>query len=158
MVTIRRANDADTAFMARTLAAAAFWRDETIGSVQHALAIPHFAHYLDGWPRPGDLGVIAEQPAPVGAAWLRYLNARDPGFGYVDDETPEMTIGVMREHRGHGVGAALLNGLVTAARANGVVRICLSVEPDNRAKHLYERHGFETVSSFDGALTMVLPL
>lgn len=41
------------------LVAAAFWRtDERSGSVTEVLSQPHLAHYVTGWPRPGDLGVI----------------------------------------------------------------------------------------------------
>ena len=157
-VIIRRAAGADAQFMAQMLAAAAFWRDETIGSAQDALAIPAFAHYLDGWPRTDDLGVIAEDPAPIGAAWLRHFNAADPGFGYVDDETPEMSIGVARYERGRGIGTALLRGLIAEARSAGIHAISLSVEPDNRAAQLYKREGFGQIGEFDGALTMLLRL
>jgi len=33
----------------------------------------------------------------------------------------------------------------------------LSVEPDNPARRLYERYGFQVVGTVDGSLTMLLP-
>jgi ribosomal protein S18 acetylase RimI-like enzyme len=158
LVSVRRARDADFAFMAEILTAAAFWRGEPTERTQDALAIPVFAHYLEGWPRTGDLGVIAEQPMPVGAAWLRHFTSADPGFGYVDDQTPEMTIGVVPDVRGRGLGTALLRGLITEARTAGIQAISLSVEPDNRATRLYGRHGFQQLAEVDGAWTMLLRL
>jgi ribosomal protein S18 acetylase RimI-like enzyme len=157
-VTVRCARDVDAVFMAQMLSAAAHWRDESAATMQDALAIPAFAHYLNGWPRTDDLGVIAEHLVPVGAAWLRRFTAADPGFGYVDDDTPEMTIGVSPAHRGCGIGTAMLRELIAEAQSAGLSAISLSVEPDNQARRLYERHGFQRVAELDGALTMLLRL
>jgi len=95
----------------------AFWRpDRPIGDVQSAMARPELAHYVAGWPRPGDLGVVAEDGPPVGAAWLRLLSEQDPGYGFVDAETPELGVGVVPMHRGRGIGSLLLETLMKAAR------------------------------------------
>lgn len=141
------------------LVAAAFWRpDDGPGSIQNVLERPELAHYVLGWPRPGDLGVIAEDGHPIGAAWLRFLPEHDPGYGFVDAATPELSVGVVPARRGQGVGSSLLEALVASAREHGLIRVSLSVEPDNRAQHLYERFGFQQVSTIGGALTMLLRL
>jgi RimJ/RimL family protein N-acetyltransferase len=52
-------------------------------------------------------------------------------------------IGVLSEHRGKGVGGALLNATLQAARAQDIRRVELTVRVDNeRAKRLYEACGF----------------
>ena len=58
---------------------------------------PDFAHYVEGWPRDGDVGVVAEDEhgEPVGAAWYRHLSDDDPGYGFIDPSIPEVTIGVV---------------------------------------------------------------
>jgi ribosomal protein S18 acetylase RimI-like enzyme len=56
--------------------------------------------------------------------------------------------------RGSGLGSELLGALLDRARADGYAAISLSVEKDNPAVALYERHGFERVSEDDGAYTM----
>ena len=56
-----------------------------------------------------------------------------PGFGFVDEGTPELTIAVVPSHRGHGTGAELLEALLERARAEGYTRVSLSAEPDRRA-------------------------
>src|ERR1035438_2934347 len=84
-VEIRPADAADGPFLAEMLVAAAFWRPEgPQGKVSDVMDQPELAHYVVGWPQPGDCGVIAEDEHPVGAAWFRFLPASDPGFGFVD--------------------------------------------------------------------------
>ncbi len=103
------------------------------------------ARYVEGWGRLGDVGVIAEiDGKPVGAAWLRLWTDCDRGYGYVDDETPELAIAVSPERRGQGIGTALLKQLLKVARPQ-FSGICLSTRADNPALRLYERFGFVRV-------------
>ncbi len=78
--------------------------------------------------RPGG---VAEDGPPVGAAWLRLLPEHDRGYGFVDAETPELSIGVVPTHRGRGIGSLLLEALVGSAREQRHEALSLSVEPDN---------------------------
>src|SRR5438270_10108471 len=77
-----------------------------------AKAVPFVAAHLAGWQRREDFGFIAERDgAAIGAAWARQF-ARDeqPAF-FVDERTPEITIGVRPQIRGRGVGGLLLQAL-----------------------------------------------
>lgn len=138
------------------LALAAAWRPGTpVPPAEEILAVPALARYIEGWPRQGDAGVVVEG---AGAAWWRHFTAADPGFGFVDATVPEMAIAVVEQARGHGVGGALMAALLELARTEGIPAVSLSVEPDNPAVRLYERHGFEVVFSDGGSLTMVCPM
>ncbi len=64
-------------------------------------------------------------------------------------------MGVHGDRRGRGVGTKLLAELLTRARASGIERVSLSVEPDNFAYHLYERAGFVPVGRSGGSVTML---
>jgi ribosomal protein S18 acetylase RimI-like enzyme len=111
--------------------------------------------YVAGWGRDGDNALVAiDQFQPVGAAWYRLFEQDEPGYGYVDEETPELTIAVVPSRRGLGLGEQLLTELLEDARAAGYRRISLSVEPDNPALHLYEQHGFAKVGERGGAWVM----
>src|SRR5205814_958739 len=104
--------------------------------------------YVDGWGRNDDLGVVAFHPHMwelIGAAWLRLLTGDERGYGWVDDETPELTIAVLPEYRGNGVGKRLLAQLLELARPR-YNTVSLSVSRENPARRLYERAGFETVA------------
>lgn len=115
-------------------------------SVDQAQAEPAIAQHLTGWPRPGDIGVVATSAsdAPVGAAWLRQFTAEDRSHAFVARDLPELAMAVVADARGCGVGALLLRSLLDRARAAGVERVSLSVNPTNVvARRLYERFGFE---------------
>jgi hypothetical protein len=73
------------------------------------LADPAIARYVDGWgTRKGDSGLIAVVGgAPVGAAWLRCFQAPEPGYGFVEESTPELSIAVLPAHRAKGIGSHL---------------------------------------------------
>ncbi|WP_300015450.1 GNAT family N-acetyltransferase [Pseudonocardia sp.] len=158
-IELRPAAPTDAGFIAEMLVAAVFWRpDEPSGSVRDVLDRPELAHYVAGWPQPGDLGVVAEDGRPVGAAWLRFLPESDPGYGFVDSATPELSMGVVQSSRGRGVGTRLLAALIASAREHALGTLSLSVEPDNHARRLYERSGFRQVGTVDGSLTMLLLL
>jgi ribosomal protein S18 acetylase RimI-like enzyme len=160
VVQIRPATASDVAVLKHMLTLAATWRtgrDAT--SAEQVLADPWLARYVVDWPRPDDAGVIAESGArPVGAAWYRYFDATEPGFGFVAPTTPEVSIAVDAQHRDSGIGQSLLRGLIDVARDRGVGQLSLSVEHDNPARRLYTRTGFIPVGQSATAVTMVLDI
>jgi GNAT superfamily N-acetyltransferase len=102
--------------------------------------------------------IALENGFPVGAAWFRVFGGDEPGYGFVDEQTPELAIAVVPSKRGHGVGDELLKALIGKAKAAGYGRLSLSVEPGNPARKLYERHGFSVVDEGAEAWTMVAEL
>ncbi|MEV0273450.1 N-acetyltransferase [Hamadaea sp. NPDC050747] len=153
---IRKAVADDAAFLAEMLLAAFDWRGTGRFTLSEVLARPDVAHYVAGWPRSGDLGVVAvdEAGVPAGACWLRYLPADDPGYGWVAADVPEITLGVADAHRRRGLGRMLLRELLVVAREAGIAQLSLSVEPDNHARGLYLAEGFEVVGGDGGAETL----
>jgi len=155
-VVVRRGGAQDLRFLRDMLHHAYYWKErapEDTGPGPVAL-------YVKAWGRPGDAAMIAiDAGFPVGAAWYR-LFARDrPGYGFVDERTPELAIAVVPNARGKGVGAALLEALLDRARAEGHGTISLSVDRNNaRAIGLYERYGFERVAEEDDSVTMLAHL
>jgi ribosomal protein S18 acetylase RimI-like enzyme len=79
-----------------------------------------------------------------------------PGYGFVDEATPEVTIGVDAAYRGQGIGAELLAALAELARAEGFRQLSLSVEPANPALRLYKRSGYRAVGVDDGSSITML--
>ena len=145
---VRPAGPADAGFLADMLVEAVNWSPRWNQSRDAIFAAPAIAHYLTGWPRDSDLGVVAEAGAePVGAAWLRFLPADDPGYGFVAPDVPELTIGVTPLWRGRGVGRALLRAAADRARGTGIRQISLSVERKNFAQELYRAEGYRVVDS-----------
>ena len=150
-VLLRRGGAQDVRFLRDMLHHAYYWRERVPGSL--------VSRYVRGWGRPGDTALIAlENGFPVGAAWFRVFQGAEPGYGFVDESTPELAIAVVPSKRGHGIGDELLSALIQKAQAGGYDRLSLSVEPGNPARKLYERHGFEVVDEGDEAWTMVAEL
>ncbi len=135
---------------------AAFWDPlVTRPALEQALDVPELSRYIREWGRSGDSAVIAEDDRPVGAAWYRIFTARDPGYGFVDESTPEVGIGVTRLRRGEGLGTRLLDGLCKQAKAAGFDQLSLSVVKKNPALRLYERAGFVVVEGDEHSWKMV---
>jgi GNAT superfamily N-acetyltransferase len=110
--------------------------------------------YVQNWGRPGDAGVIAlDGPHAYGAAWYRLFTKDEPGFGFVDEQTPEVTIAIVPSRRGKGAGKELLEALLEQARADGYRAVSLSSAAEQAP--YYERLGFETVRDGEDAVTMV---
>ena len=120
------------------------------------LSHPEIRRYLQDWGQPHDSGFVAVDPStaePIGAAWLRLLIGDHKGYGYVDDATPELTIAVVPECRGNGIGSRLLSHLLAATEARYSC-LSLSVSPNNPALRLYSRMGFEIVGTCGTSLVM----
>jgi ribosomal protein S18 acetylase RimI-like enzyme len=82
----------------------------------------------------------------------------EPGFGYIDEQTPEVAVAVVPSRRGRGIGSELLDALVNVAKEQGYGALSLSVEADGPAMHVFEKQGFERVEQADGSWTMRLNL
>ena len=157
---VRQALPADEPFLWRMLATTARLPPALPPPVEEVKHDPGITPYLLGWGRDGDVAVVAEFAGkPVGAAWFRIFSADAPGYGFVAEGTPELSIGVEEQWRGRGVGRSLLTALFELARAEGFMALSLSVDPGNApALALYRSLGFEVVGNEDGNPTMLLRL
>ena len=147
---LRPADNHDVRFLRDMLRHAYHWRlNEDAERPVH--------RYVQNWGRPGDDGVIAmDGPHSYGAAWYRLFTTGEPGFGFVDEQTPELTIAVVPSRRGKGAGKELLDALLDRARANGFEAVSLSTDRDQVG--WYERFGFEVVGEAPHAVTMLARL
>ena len=149
----RKGSAGDVPFMRSMLAHAYAWRVNAFEA-----EIP-LSRYVDNWGRPGDLAVIAHETGNrVGAAWFRVFRESEPGYGFIDEQTPELSISVVPSRRKHGVGQELLDALLEKAKAEGHTQVSLSVEKDSPAVGFYERNGFIPTGESEGGLVMVRQL
>src|SRR3989337_291861 len=110
---IRRGGRQDVRFLRDMLHHAYYWREREPGEGPGPVAL-----YVKGWGRSGDTALIAvDDGFPVGAAWYRLFRRDQPGYGFVDEETPELAIAVVPSRRGRGLGEALFSALCDRARA-----------------------------------------
>jgi len=124
---------------------------------QGIIPLLELARYVRNWGRGGDRGFLAVDPArekPVGAAWIRLFAGDEPGYAYVNDQTPELTVAVLPEYRRAGIGTRLLEDLLALASAY-YPAISLSVDPGSPAVRLYRRLGFQPFGKSGTSLTML---
>ncbi|WP_317229059.1 GNAT family N-acetyltransferase [Clavibacter sp. MX14-G9D] len=157
-IALRPARGDDLPFLEDMLLASMDWRDDGSMTRERMLRTPELAHYVTGWPRAGDVGVVAVSDGdPVGAAWVRLFADDDRGYGFVAPDVPELGMALLPSARGRGAGRALLVALVEAVRASGAPAVSLSVEDGNdRARALYASLGFLPVGREGGSDVLLL--
>ena len=159
---LRRGAPDDEGFLWEMLREAVSWRaEDPVPALEEVFSNPELARYVEGWGRPGDAAVVALAPDSgerVGAAWYRLMPREKPGYGFVDSATPELSLAVVSERRGAGIGKALLQEIIYTARSSGFAALSLAVEEGNPANALYEQAGFRRHTRTDGARIMSLDL
>jgi ribosomal protein S18 acetylase RimI-like enzyme len=112
---------------------------------------PDLFKYVKDWGRNGDLGFVAidsnlSNESYIGAAWLRLFSTENRGFGYINDDIPELAIAVLPEYQGQGIGTKLLGQIIDVA-GSLYPAISLSVRDNNPAIDLYQRLGFVKIEN-----------
>jgi ribosomal protein S18 acetylase RimI-like enzyme len=154
--TIRPITPADEPFLWEALYHAIYVAPGDAPPERDIVNQPELARYVRDWDDVNDLGFVAvsqETQQPIGAAWIRLLTGDNKGYGYTDDTTPELSVAVLPEHRGQGVGTRLLIHLLQAVSIHHR-SVSLSVEAGNPASRLYRRLGFGIVRTSGTSMLM----
>jgi ribosomal protein S18 acetylase RimI-like enzyme len=159
-VEIRSIKEDDVDFLEAMLFEAFFW-DVTVPRPPRPTLRenPEFTKLMAHWGRRGDRGVVAEEDGDrTGAAWFRLWTPECHSYGFVDGTTPEVGMGVVIGYRRKGIGRALLQELIGAARSDRFRALSLSVNPLNPARFLYESLGFQKIGESGTSWTLRLQL
>lgn len=118
--------------------------------------------YVKGFGLEGsDSGFVAEteEGRLIGAAWYRLYKDDNKGFGYIDDNIPEISIAISEEYRDKGIGKQLLEALIHEAEKKRFSSLSLNVDSRNTAAlHLFEAKGFKVVNNKETSRVMKLLL
>ena len=103
-----------------------------------------YVYVKDFGKNPVDRALVAqlEDGTIAGAVWTRILAGPVPGYGNVDDKTPEFSISLYPEYRGQGMGTALMQAACQILREQGFAKATLSVSKANYAVKMYRSVGF----------------
>src|SRR5215468_145189 len=137
--TFRRLDRMDEPFLREMLYHAIYVPDGQPPFAKEIINEPELAKYVDQWGRDSDSGYVVIDSTslqPVGAAWIRLFTEVNKGYGYVNDDTPELSIALLPEYRNRGIGTSLINQLINDAR-DKYPALSLSVAADSPATHLY---------------------
>jgi GNAT superfamily N-acetyltransferase len=158
-IRIRAAQPDDIELLKKALYISVVWDEDQPSTFEQVVGHPELAQYWENWGRPGDLGVVAERDGEyLGAAFGRLFTEDRPSYGFVDEQTPEVGIGIIEAERGKGLGRRMMLQLEGLYREFGSNRLSLSVNFTNPARHLSESLGYTEVGQDENSAQMVKAL
>ncbi len=138
---------------------AIYQRDESNLISRDILNQPEIKVFYDKFGKPDDLCLVAEVDKKiVGAVWTRILSGPVKGFGNIDNKTPEFAISLYKEHRGQGIGTALMKSMLDLLNQRGYKQTSLAVQKDNYAVKMYQAVGFSVVKETEEEYLMIYKL
>lgn len=159
-VTIREIEVEDYPLLEEFLYLAVYQRDPEQPIPHSVVDDPRVRIYIESFgSRPHDRGMVAEIDGKVvGAAWARVLGGDPPGYGYIDEMTPELAISLLPEYRSRGIGTRLTRSLIGLLVESGYARASLSVDGANYAARMYAKLGFVVIAEKDEDQLMIRDL
>ncbi len=155
-VQLREIQTSEEAFLQEMLFTAIFVPEGQSPFPKTILNVPEIFRYIEDWGAfSDDMAFVAVcNDELVGAIWGRKFERSNPGYGFVDEHTPEIVIAVKASFRNQGIGSKLIDALSRYYFSKGVAFISLSVDKRNPCRFLYKRKGFVLVEEGDTDLVM----
>jgi len=123
---------------------------------RNVLELPEISKYMKNWGRYGDLGLkLLHENRAVGAIWCRLLPVVDPGYGFVREDIPELTMAILPEYRNRGLGLRLYRDFGELLIRHHIRGLSLSVDKRNPATRFYLRAGFNVIREEETAFVMI---
>ena len=120
---------------------------------------PELSRYIKNFGQKGDFCLVAESCGTlVGAIWIRLFTENEKGYGYVDDQTPELSMAVLEPYRHKGIGDLLLKEIIQKLTGQNYAQVSLSVDKLNYAYDFYCKYGFEIFESTEKSAILVKQL
>jgi ribosomal protein S18 acetylase RimI-like enzyme len=117
---------------------------------------PILHHYIKDFGGKDDICMVAQiHDTLIGAVWSRLFSNDERGYGFVDIDTPEISMAIEVQHRNSGVGAVLLYDFLGKLCERGYKQASLSVDLRNYAFPFYRKMGFEIVRAEGNTAVMV---
>lgn len=159
MMTIRVIEPHEYVFLEEMLYEAIYIPEGSGPLPKDIIRVPDLMRYIEDFGRKEDCCLVAEVEGKcIGAIWTRVFDKESKGYGYVDECTPELSMALDKTYRGHGIGTKMIRQMLELLKTLEYAQVSLSVDERNRAFNLYEKFGFETVSSHEGSHIMVKKL
>lgn len=155
-MTIRKLKTSESDFLADMLYEAIFIPEGHDPLPVEVIKDKSLSKYIKNWGKNKfDIALVMEVDNQlVGAIWGRLLTGKNKGFGYVDNNTPELSMAVKKKYRNQGIGTKLINAIASEYQKIGVECLSLSVDKANNASNLYKRLGYEIVEETETSWTM----
>jgi L-amino acid N-acyltransferase YncA len=113
-------------------------RERTWLAYTEAPPYEHMRKFVSGLIRDNDIQVYAVLGDSV-VGWCDITRRKREVFAH----TGSLGMGIVKPHRGKGIGSRMMEEVIKQARANGMEKICLEVYSHNTAGiALYKKFGF----------------
>jgi len=116
---------------------------------------PDIIKYILNWDNKKDFGLIALiDNNNIGAVWGRLFSKENKGYGFINENIPELSIALKKKYRNKGIGRDLMNEFFEYAKIRNIEYLSLSVDKRSRAVNFYKKLGFKIVAEEGTAYTM----
>lgn len=117
---------------------------------------PELNIYIKDFGRKNDFCLVAEKETKlIGAIWIRQFNESEKGFGFVNLETPELSMAIIEKYRGNGIGKIMLNKMLSKITVLNFKQVSLSVDNRNFAYEFYKKNSFIEIDSEKNSVKML---
>jgi GNAT superfamily N-acetyltransferase len=117
---------------------------------------PFLHHYIKDFGQKNDFALVAENKGKlVGAIWIRLFSEAQKGYGFVDTDTPELSMAIDPAFRNKGIGSQLLTKMLDKMKNLSHKQVSLSVDTRNFAYQLYLKFGFQVLEMSGHTAVMV---
>ena len=144
---IREIKNNEIHFLKEMLYSALYVPEDQPPFPKSILAHPDISKYIEHWGTlKNDIALVAViNNELIGAIWGRTFSSRKPGYGFIDENIPEISMAVKEKFRNQGIGAKLIDEISKIYFSKGFKSISLSVDKLNKAILLYLKKGFFVV-------------
>lgn len=153
---IREIKESEVCFLQDMLYQAIFVEEGQPKLSKSITEAPSLSKYItDFGVNKYDICLVAlENEKLIGAVWGRLFSEKNKGYGFLDSETPELSIAINKQCRGIGIGTKLIEGIIDVYQTLQVKSISLSVDKKNRAFALYKKLGFSIAAETNKSVVM----
>jgi len=153
---IRDIHETEISFLEEMLYEAIFIPEGSEKLPKEIIKHPELSRYIKEFGKIGDICLVAElQGKLIGAIWTRIYTENEKGYGFVNTETPELSMAIFEQYRHRGIGTLLLKEMIRKLIEHNYKQVSLSVDKQNYAFDFYKEHGFEIFESTKKSATMI---
>jgi ribosomal protein S18 acetylase RimI-like enzyme len=117
---------------------------------------PDLYTYIKDFGQPHDICFIAlNNNEPIAAIWTRLFTETNKGYGFINEQIPELSMAVLQDFRNQGIGYKLLTVIFEELKNKKTEKVSLSVDNRNYAYDFYRKNGFEVIKTDNNSVTMV---
>lgn len=120
---------------------------------------PELNVYIKDFGQKNDFCYVAEiENELIGAIWIRQFTENEKGYGFVNSETPELSMAVTQKYRGNGIGKLMLDKMLNKLAELNFNQVSLSVDNRNFAYNFYKKNNFVEINSEKNSIKMLRKL